>query len=697
MSSSRIAHPSRPVLSLGALLALALGTGCLATQEDLAAGDEASLAEELDGTASALAACQSQPLQVSGALASSLETSSFAAALAADGNPSTRWSSTYADPQWLRLDLGGQRHVSSVSLDWETASAADYRVELSADGSTWSTVASVLNAAHGARQDTLVELTSRTGRYLRVVGTRRTTQWGYSLFEVRVNGDTNAACASSARDLGNNLEAEDHDGMSGVQYEATADVGGGQNAGWIEAGDYLEWRVNVPRSGSYELTARSATWTHASLAVVIDGVQASELSVPSTWQGQGAQYQTWSSFTTAPFTLSAGVHTLRVIFTGGGQNLNWVKLSESRGELETGLWRVVSRRDLSTLGFDGVRLSGGSYGARETQEWRLTRTPAGYTLALSSDGRCLTAAGQGVSLGSCTAASASFTVEQLRARSEQRPALYRLRAADGACLRFDRSVASLATCTADDPLYVEPVGWGERAAAPVEFDLKALLLVKQFTDVAEPRTQATIPADIVAAAQVSYIDRTATWFSRITDGRVRWDAEAVVSPDPLRSFVFEGGNYLPAAINVPEDVQRYVPVGKYDTVAVFFDAGSVPGGWGWGPGLSEGSNHTLWVTVHGGKTPAADWTSWNTEPTEVFIHEPMHGLDGFFDRLGVALPYGYLHGAEDNHYERSPRFGWLPWYRDYLLGTVIDADGTYRGYGPRAFRLGTPREHAPAH
>jgi hypothetical protein len=176
-------------------------------------------------------------------------------------------------------------------------------------------------------------------------------------------------------------------------------------------------------------------------------------------------------------------------------------------------------------------------------------------------------------------------------------------------------------------------------------------------------------------------------------GRVVWKAETVISPDPLSSLTEGGGNYLPAATNMLTDVARYIPRGKYDTVAVFFNAGNVSGGWGWGPGMSVESNYSLWVTVHGGKTPAAQWISGANEPTEVFIHEPMHGYDAHFDRFGLPLPEGYLHGAETNKYGNESN-GWAPWYRDYWLGTVIAADDTYRGYGPRMFRMMTVRDYA---
>jgi cytochrome c len=121
-------------------------------------------------------------------------------------------------------------------------------------------------------------------------------------------------------------EAETNSGQSGVQFQACADVGGGQNAAFINNGSYIQWAVNAPAAGAYKLTTRSATWAAASLQVSVDGVLQTSLSLPSTWTGSGAQYQTWASFTTSAFNLTAGAHTLRVTFTSGNQNLNWVKL-----------------------------------------------------------------------------------------------------------------------------------------------------------------------------------------------------------------------------------------------------------------------------------------------------------------------------------------------------------------------------------
>jgi hypothetical protein len=106
---------------------------------------------------------------------------------AIDGNASTRWSSAYSDPQWYQIDLGRNYNISQVVIYWEDASAENYTIEVSDDGTTWKTIVTKSNMPKGARTDDLKEL-SGSGRYIRIYGTERTTTWGYSIFEFEVYG-----------------------------------------------------------------------------------------------------------------------------------------------------------------------------------------------------------------------------------------------------------------------------------------------------------------------------------------------------------------------------------------------------------------------------------------------------------------------------------------------------------------------------
>ncbi|MER5206097.1 glycosyl hydrolase family 8 [Streptomyces sp. NPDC002825] len=119
------------------------------------------------------------------ATASSVETSAFGPGLAVDGSTATRWASAEGiDPQWIRIDLGADHTVSRVKLAWEAAYAKTYRIQTSADGSTWTDVYST-TAGDGATDDLTV---SGSGRYIRMYGTGRGTPYGYSLWEFEVYG-----------------------------------------------------------------------------------------------------------------------------------------------------------------------------------------------------------------------------------------------------------------------------------------------------------------------------------------------------------------------------------------------------------------------------------------------------------------------------------------------------------------------------
>jgi len=118
------------------------------------------------------------------ATASSSENSSFTAPNAVDGNTGTRWSSGFSDPQWLEVDLGAVHTISQVKLDWETAYGTAFQIQTSDDGSNWTTVYSTTTGTGG---DQTLNV-SGSGRYVRLYGTARATQYGYSLWEFQVYG-----------------------------------------------------------------------------------------------------------------------------------------------------------------------------------------------------------------------------------------------------------------------------------------------------------------------------------------------------------------------------------------------------------------------------------------------------------------------------------------------------------------------------
>jgi hypothetical protein len=121
----------------------------------------------------------------SGEIISGAATAQANPALAVDGNPATRWSSAWADDQWIRIDLGQSYNIRRVVLVWEAAYGNSYGVEVSDDTLNWNQIFSTSSSDGGT--DDLTGL-SGSGRYIRMFGVTRATQWGFSLFEFEVYG-----------------------------------------------------------------------------------------------------------------------------------------------------------------------------------------------------------------------------------------------------------------------------------------------------------------------------------------------------------------------------------------------------------------------------------------------------------------------------------------------------------------------------
>ncbi len=119
------------------------------------------------------------------ATASSVENASYPASNAVDASTTTRWSSAFSDPQWIRVDLGSTRTINRVRLVWEAAYGKNYQIQTSADANTWTTIATITNGNGGEDDNTGLNASTR---YVRIYGTARGTQWGYSLFTFQVYG-----------------------------------------------------------------------------------------------------------------------------------------------------------------------------------------------------------------------------------------------------------------------------------------------------------------------------------------------------------------------------------------------------------------------------------------------------------------------------------------------------------------------------
>ncbi|MBN1412687.1 MAG: carbohydrate-binding protein, partial [Spirochaetales bacterium] len=116
------------------------------------------------------------------------------------------------------------------------------------------------------------------------------------------------------------IEAENYSAMSGIQTESCSE--GGLNVGWIEAGDWMDYQVNVAATGSYLVEYRVAALSaNVSLQLQEGATVLGTITAPST-----GGWQTWTTVSHT-VSLGAGNRTLRVYASGTGWNINWLNFT----------------------------------------------------------------------------------------------------------------------------------------------------------------------------------------------------------------------------------------------------------------------------------------------------------------------------------------------------------------------------------
>jgi beta-glucosidase len=259
---------------------------------------------------------------------------------AVDGDATSAWSSLAGDPQWISADLGVKRDLSRVRLCWNTNYASSYAIQVSPDGTTWTSIFNTNNDVGGI-EDILV---SGRGRYVRIYGTVQGSSGnGYSLSELEVYSQPQRPFGGALNHLPGQIQAEAYDtGGQGVAYydgtpgnsggafrpddvdlEPTTDAGGGYDVGWIDPGEWLEYSVNVPDpSAIYSIKARVASATAGQMRVRLDGTVLGTVQIPNT-----GGTQIWQTVTLAnvPIAGGSGARALRLEMLAGGFNINWIE------------------------------------------------------------------------------------------------------------------------------------------------------------------------------------------------------------------------------------------------------------------------------------------------------------------------------------------------------------------------------------
>jgi beta-glucosidase-like glycosyl hydrolase len=237
----------------------------------------------LTGTAQAAPTLLSQGRT---ATASSTENGGTPASAAVDGDTGTRWSSAAGDPQWLQVDLGSGATLTSVSLDWETAYATAFKIQVSDDGQNWSDAYSTTTGT-GGKQTVAV---NASGRFVRMYGTARATGYGYSLWEFQVygtaGGGSPGGCGTANAAQGRTATASSTENGG---TPASAAVDGDTGTRWSSAASDPQW-LQVDLGSSQTVCQVVLDWETAygsAFKVQVSGDAQNWTDVYSTTTGKG--------------------------------------------------------------------------------------------------------------------------------------------------------------------------------------------------------------------------------------------------------------------------------------------------------------------------------------------------------------------------------------------------------------------------
>lgn len=157
---------------------------------------------------------------------------------------------------------------------------------------------------------------------------------------VGITVDPAPAAPTNNTSIPGTITASTYSNAIGVATQATTDVGGGLNVGWIYPGDWMEYNVDVATASTYTVGFRIATPnTGCALQLrTAAGAVLTTVNIPVT-----GGWQTWQTVT-ATVTLPAGNQTLQVISSGTALwNFNWMNF-----EYTTTTTQATGTADLST-------------------------------------------------------------------------------------------------------------------------------------------------------------------------------------------------------------------------------------------------------------------------------------------------------------------------------------------------------------
>ncbi len=187
-----------------------------------------------------------------------------------------------------------------------------------------------------------------------------------------------------------------------VDIESCNDLGGGFNIGYIQSGEWVQYKIQSAKATNYNFTFRIASVKQGLLGIDINNKPVkSNIQTPVT-----GDWQKYTDFTVANVPVPAGVSSLKIKFINDGYNFNYVSIDPI---LLTGLnpednfineniypnptkgrftVQVIDNAKVSVYNMEGKKIIEKTIFKNEQTEFDLTKENEGvYTIQIHSENR----------------------------------------------------------------------------------------------------------------------------------------------------------------------------------------------------------------------------------------------------------------------------------------------------------------------
>jgi len=217
---------------------------------------------------------------------------------------------------------------------------------------------------------------------------------GNFIKEINAGGDVGGGIIDGPCSLlmvSGTLQAENFCQASGITVEASQDINGGDNIGYVDDADWLTYNINMPQAGEAMVTYRIASDGTGGVIRLEQGggaISYGTVTVPNT-----SGWQTWQDVSHT-VSLPAGAQTIAIAAEIGGWNLNHFSISVDGVEVctencETATVVKVEAESFSAM--DGVEAEatqdsggGSNVGYIDNADWM---TYSNITLPVSASGK----------------------------------------------------------------------------------------------------------------------------------------------------------------------------------------------------------------------------------------------------------------------------------------------------------------------